>query len=270
MVEEAINRYDRQEMIEGWDQSKLQNAKIGIVGAGHIGNFLSASFAALGVGDIRIYDDERTDYELTGMDYNEREFLLSKMSLEIAVVYGSVRSNRQGIKAARFIVNQLKSRGHAPTLVDPLKYKLPLLDKMYKEYSKGKAPKNLEKLSKIFTQSDAVIVVSAEYNHTIPPALSNILDHFMKEYFFKPSGIVTYSAGTFGGVRAAMTLRVLLPEIGMPTIPTTFPISKVQSSFDDSGKDLTGDYERRIKKFLDELEWYANAMKAARKKGLPY
>ena len=77
-MDEVVNRYDRQERIEGWDQSKLTNAHIAIVGAGHISNFLSSSLAALGVGDIRIYCDEKIDYEITGKSYKEREFLLSR------------------------------------------------------------------------------------------------------------------------------------------------------------------------------------------------
>ena len=41
------------------------------------------------------------------------------MSLLIPVILGSVRSDRQGIKAARFIVRELEARGHRPVLVDP-------------------------------------------------------------------------------------------------------------------------------------------------------
>jgi len=190
--------------------------------------------------------------------------------MKIAIVYGSVRSSRQGIKAAKFIFNKLKERGYDPTLIDPMEYNLPLLDKMYKEYEKNKAPKLLEKLHKIFKDADGYVIVSAEYNHSIPPALSNLLDHFMEDYFFKPSAIVSYSAGPFGGVRAAIQLRSLLAEVGMSSIPSTFPISKVQDSFDDSGKDLSGDYDKRITKFLDEFDWYLNALKNQRKKGNPY
>jgi len=42
--------------------------------------------------------------------------------------------------------------------------------------------------------ADAFVLVSAEYNHSIPPGLSNMLDHFGGSvYAFKPSGLVTYS-----------------------------------------------------------------------------
>ena len=80
-------------------------------------------------------------------------------------------------------------------MVDPLVVQLPLLDCMYKEYEKGKAPAVLEELAVLYRAADAFVVVSAEYNHSIPPALSNLLDHFLEEYFFRPSAIVCYSAG---------------------------------------------------------------------------
>ena len=54
-------------------------------------------------------------------------------NLNTAVIYGSERSGRQGIKAARFVVRKLEERGHDVTLVDSEKYELPMLDKMYKE-----------------------------------------------------------------------------------------------------------------------------------------
>jgi NAD(P)H-dependent FMN reductase len=155
-------------------------------------------------------------------------------------------------------------------LIDPKEEPLPLLDRMYKEYASGQAPEVLERLAGRIRAADAFIVVSGEYNHSIPPALSNLLDHFLEEYFWRPSGIVCYSAGAFGGVRAAMQLRAMLGELGMPSIPSIFPIPKVQDAFDDDGTPRDPAYPRRIGRFLDELEWYARAMQAARRGGVPY
>jgi NAD(P)H-dependent FMN reductase len=186
------------------------------------------------------------------------------MSLKLVVFYGSVRSARQGIKAARFIVRQCRDRGHDVTLIDPLEYPLPLIDKMYKEYGPGEAPDTLQRAAKIVIAADAYIVVSGEYNHTVPPALSNLLDHFLEEYFRKPSAIVCYSAGSFGGVRAAMTLRAMLAELGMSSIPSLLPIPKVQNAFDEDGTPKDAGYDKRAADFLEELEWYANALRAAR------
>lgn len=186
------------------------------------------------------------------------------MSLKIVVFYGSARSERQGIRAARFIVTQCRERGHKVSLIEPTTFPLPLLDKMYKEYEPDKAPENLRKMAALIIPADAYIVVSGEYNHTLPPGLSNLLDHFLEEYFWKPSAIVCYSAGSFGGVRAAITLRAMLAEMGMSSIPSLLPVPKVQSAFDEQGKPSDDAWYQRAEKFLTELEWYATALKAAR------
>jgi NAD(P)H-dependent FMN reductase len=192
------------------------------------------------------------------------------MPLDLLVIYGSVRSARQGIKAAKFVVNACRSRGHRTTLIDPKELNLPLLDRMYKEYAPGQAPEVLERLAGQIRAADAFLIVSGEYNHSIPPALSNLLDHFLEEYFWRPSAIVCYSGGAFGGVRAAMQLRAMLCELGTPSIPSLLPIPKVQEAFDDDGNPRDEAYHRRAGRFLDELEWYAGALKSARAAGVPY
>jgi NAD(P)H-dependent FMN reductase len=190
--------------------------------------------------------------------------------LNIAVILGSVRRDRIGIRVARFAVAALKDRGHEVTLVDPVEHPLPLLDRMYKEYPAGQAPPVLEGLARIIKAADAYVIVSAEYNHSIPPALSNLLDHFLEEYFFKPSGIVCYSAGGFGGVRAAMQLRAMLAEMGMSSIPSLLPFPKAQDMLDADGRP-TGDRPgKAAARFFGELEWYAHALRAAREQGRPY
>jgi NAD(P)H-dependent FMN reductase len=191
-------------------------------------------------------------------------------SLDLLIIYGSVRQARQGIKAVQFIQGECSKRGHRATIIDPVELKLPLLDKMYKEYAPGQAPAALEQLATQIKQADAFIIVSGEYNHSVPPALSNLLDHFLEEYFWRPSAIVCYSGGPFGGVRAAMQLRAMLCELGTPSIPSLFPIPKVQDTFDDNGKPHDENYHKRTDKFLGELEWYAAALKAARQAGVPY
>jgi NAD(P)H-dependent FMN reductase len=188
----------------------------------------------------------------------------------IVVLVGSVRSDRQGIKAARFVERALTARGHAVTVVDPVALQLPLLDRMYKEYPKGQAPETLESLATLYRSADAFVVVSGEYNHSIPPALSNLLDYFIEEYLWRPSAIVCYSAGAFGGVRAAMQLRAMLCELGMPSISSLFPIPKIQEAFDAAGTALDPAIERRFGRFASELEWYASALHNERAKGVPY
>lgn len=184
--------------------------------------------------------------------------------LKTAVIYGSARHHRQGIKAARFIVTRLEERGHAVTLVDSMAYDLPMLDKMFKEYDSGEAPRDMQAIADILSAADGFVVVSGEYNHSVPAALKNLLDHFQQEYLYKPSAIATYSAGPFGGVRALVNLRAILAELGASSIPSAFPISQVQKAFTEEGDPLVDMYAKRVVRFLDEYEWYANALRAAR------
>lgn len=192
------------------------------------------------------------------------------MPLTIPVILGSVRSDRNGIRAARFLVREIEARGHAAPLVDPAELDLPLLDRMYKEYPKGQAPTPLEQLADLYRRSDAFIVVSAEYNHSIPPALSNTLDHFLEEYYWRPSGICCYSAGQYGGVRAAMQLRAMLCELGTPSIPSLLPIPRIHKALSEAGEPSDEWLTKAAKKFLDELTWYAEALQAKRATGTPY
>jgi NAD(P)H-dependent FMN reductase len=192
------------------------------------------------------------------------------MPLNIPVILGTVRTQRVGPRVAKFIVRALQERGQSPTLVDPVEFPLPLLDKMYKEHPAGQAPPVLERLAQIIKAADAYVIVSAEYNHSIPPALSNLLDHFLEEYFFKPSAIACYSPGPFGGVRAAMQLRAMLAELGMASIPSLLPFPKVHELLDENGTPQDDRIKKSADRFLSELEWHAEALKAQRAKGRPY
>lgn len=193
------------------------------------------------------------------------------MALNIVILFGSVRRDRKGIRVARFVERRLRERGHAVALIDAVEVQLPLLDRMYKEYPKGEAPPVLEQLAATYRRADAFVIVCGEYNHGLQPALKNLLDHFLEEYFFRPSAIVSYSAGAFAGVRAAVHLQAVLCELGMPSISSSFPVPKVGAAFDEEGHVLAPGADRRFDRFASELEWYAEALKRQRdEKGVPY
>jgi NAD(P)H-dependent FMN reductase len=191
-------------------------------------------------------------------------------SFLVPVIYGSVRTERQGIKAARFIVNQLASRQMRPVLIDPIEKRLPLLDRMYKEFEKGEAPPVMEELSELFRAADGFAIVSGEYNNGIPPALKNLLDHFLEEYFWRPAAIVSYSGGRWGGVRAAMQLRMSLAEMGMITIPSILPFARVGETFSSDGTPSDERIVEHAQMFFDEFSWYMQALGERRKSGVPY
>lgn len=197
--------------------------------------------------------------------------------LRVAVVYGSVRTGRQGIRAARFVMRQLEAQGHVGTLVDALEVGLPLLDRTFRETAEGgqeggpPAPEGMAALAATYRASDALVVLTGEYNHGLPAALKTLIDPFLSEFFWRPAGIVSYSAGSFGGVRAAVHLRAVLGEVGLVTLPSMVPVPRVQEAFDEHGVPAEPDaWARRTVKFFDELAWYGRALRSARAGGVPY
>jgi NAD(P)H-dependent FMN reductase len=195
---------------------------------------------------------------------------MSDFDLTIAVLLGSVRPERNALRVGRMLVSALSVAGHEAVLVDPLEFSLPLLERTYSEYKSGEAPAALNELSALYRRVDGFIIASGEYNHGIPPALKNLLDHFLEEYFWRPSGIVCYSSGQFGGVRAAMQLRMTLGELGMPSIPTLLAIPRVVEALDEVGRPQQDWLATARQEFLSEFVWYARALKQGRAGGTPY
>ncbi len=194
----------------------------------------------------------------------------------VPVLLGSVRSERLGDRAAKWAVAQLAKRGHEAVLVDAKTLDLPLLDKMWKEIKQDPPPQyqglhaKLAPLAELYERADGFCIVSAEYNHSVPPGLTNLIDYFLEEYFWKPSAIVCYSVKGIGGMRAAMQLRALLPEVGMPSIPSVQAIPAIETALTKDGVALTQSLAERSGSFFDEFEWFMRAMKAERAKGVPY
>ncbi|MBT7902351.1 ThiF family adenylyltransferase [Candidatus Woesearchaeota archaeon] len=60
-LQTGISRYDRQELIRGWDQSALTNSKLIIVGSGVLANYTALTAAALGFGNIELFGPGSVD-----------------------------------------------------------------------------------------------------------------------------------------------------------------------------------------------------------------
>ena len=138
-------------------------------------------------------------------------------ALKVAVITGSTRTSGppviNGPRVAAFITNALERRGNTVTLVDPGEF--PMMEKPEFCYSKTNVPEKLEHFKKILVGVDAYVCITPEYNHAPSPGLLNVLNHFGSSVFsFKPSAIVSYSGGQWGGTRAAGALRPILSELG--------------------------------------------------------
>lgn len=187
---------------------------------------------------------------------------------KIALFVGSVRRDRHGIKVSRWMEKKLLERGHTVFIIDPLELELPFLDRMYKEMDSP--TQKITNLQKMIKESDGYMPITPEYNHSTSAVLKNTLDYFLEEYFFKPSAIVSYSMGKFGGINACQHLRQIFAELGAPSISSSFSISDVHTVFDNNGNLLNADYDLRAKRFLDEFDWYVAAFKNQRANGTPY
>lgn len=68
-----------------------------------------------------------------------------------------------------------------------------------------------------------------------------------------------------------MQLRAMLAEMGMSSIPSLLPVPKIENAFEEDGTPKDEAYHRRAERFLDEFQWYAEALKAKRvEDGTPY
>jgi chromate reductase, NAD(P)H dehydrogenase (quinone) len=129
-------------------------------------------------------------------------------------------------------------------------------------FKKGEAPAGMEAMAQTVRAADCYLVVTAEYNHSIPPALSGMMGHFGGSlYAYKPSGIITYSPSPYGGSRAAVALRPFLSELGCLPVSKLACFSMVGDLFDGDGsvKDESSRQLNQLDGLLSQLEWFAVA-----------
>src|SRR6202046_5204050 len=194
------------------------------------------------------------------------------MSHRILIFYGSYRSDRMGIRLAEFLVERFRRRGESVELIDAKAINLPMLDRMYKEYPRGKAPEPLERLAGQIRDADGFVFVTGEYNWGVQPGLKNLTDHFLEEWFWRPAAIASYSAGRLAGARSSVAWHGILSEMGMVVISSTLAVGQIGRAFDENsvpqgegGKALAGAFPL----FADDLAWWTEAAKAQRAKTKP-
>jgi NAD(P)H-dependent FMN reductase len=194
------------------------------------------------------------------------------MSNRVLVFYGSYRSDRAGIRLASYIVTRLKTRGEDTELIDAKAVGLPMLDRMYKEYPKGKAPPPMEELANKIRAADAFVFVTGEYNWGMQPGLKNLTDHFLEEWFWRPAAIASYSAGRIAGARASFTWHNTLAEMGMVVISSTLTVGPIAEALDVQGEPV-GEagkvLEKGFPRFADDLLWWTEAAKTQRQRKTP-
>jgi NAD(P)H-dependent FMN reductase len=194
------------------------------------------------------------------------------MSNRILIFYGSYRSDRMGIRLAEFVVERFRHRGDAAELIDAKAVNLPMLDRMYKEYRQGEAPEPLERLAGKIRDADGFVFVTGEYNWGVQPGLKNLTDHFLEEWFWRPSAIASYSAGRFSGARAATAWHGTLSEMGMVVTSSTIAVGAIGHTLTADGAP-TGEggkaLEAAFARLADDLTWWIEAAKMQRQRKAP-
>jgi len=185
----------------------------------------------------------------------------------ILVLYGSYRSDRQGIRLADYIVAGLHERGEDVELIDARQVGLPMLDRMYKEYQIGSAPAPMEALAAKIRAADAFVFVTGEYNWGVQPGLKNLTDHFLEEWFWRPAAVASYSAGRISGARSNMAWHGILSEMGMVVISSTLTVGPINQTLDPEGQpvgEAGAALRRAFGRFADDLAWWTQAARAQR------
>ena len=175
----------------------------------------------------------------------------------IPVILGTSRKGRMSRHAAKLVADDIARRtGIETELIDIASMRITTDDA-------GEAIKDPAFADRM-KRADALVIVAPEYNHGYPGLLKHILDSCLQEYIHKAVGIVSVSAGPFGGARVIENLLPVMREVGLVTIFWDVNFSNVQAVFDQDGRLLDEAFLRRIDKFLKELIWMAKTLRYGR------
>ena len=132
---------------------------------------------------------------------------------KIAVIIGSIRPNRQGDKPANWIAKLARETGQFADveIVDLKDYPLPLFDAPASDFWMPTPNETAAKWQAKLNEFDGFIIVTAEYNRSIPGALKNAIDWAYKPFMRKAVAYVAY--GSVGGARAVEHLRTVMVEL---------------------------------------------------------
>ena len=118
-------------------------------------------------------------------------------------------------------------------------------------------------------EADAYIIVTPEYNHSIPGVLKNAIDTVFFSFRFrqKPVAFIGYSLGSTAGARAVEHLTQIMVETEAIPVRTPTLVPFVTNAFDDDGKPTNSALTASLAVMLDDLAWLGKALHAARTEG---
>ncbi|MEW2490449.1 NAD(P)H-dependent oxidoreductase [Streptomyces sp. NPDC048411] len=143
---------------------------------------------------------------------------------KIGIILGSTRPGRNGEAVARWVHESAVRRTDAEfELVDLADHKLPLLDEAYPPSMGQYAQPHTQAWAEKIGSFDGYVIVTPEYNRSVPGALKNAIDFLYAEWTNKAVGFVSY--GATGGTRAVEHLRLIAGELQMADVRSQVALS---------------------------------------------
>lgn len=162
---------------------------------------------------------------------------MSDVTPSVLVLPASLRKESFNRRLAGALHAELLRRGVSATLADVDLLRLPIYDG--DEDTPDTFPVHARELHRQILAHRALLIVSPEYNFSIPGGLKNAIDWVSRA---KPNAfddrIVQLAGGTqggFGTVRMQPHLRACLAGLGAEVMGVQITVSKVQEAFDASG-----------------------------------
>jgi NAD(P)H-dependent FMN reductase len=185
---------------------------------------------------------------------------------KIAVVIGTTRTTRFGHKPAQWIHEIASARKDLETeIVDLRDFPMPFFDEAASNAWVPSKNEVAQRWQKKVAEFDGYIFVTAEYNRGISAVLKNALDYAYPEWNKKPAAYVGY--GSVGAARAIEHLRLVSVELQMAPMRTGVHIQGADfMAVLKDGKEIAGipHLQQNAADLLDQLAWWAKALKAAR------
>lgn len=134
----------------------------------------------------------------------------------VGLIIGSVREGRRAMEVAEWAASIVGARVDIELHVLDLKhFELPMMTAATNPMRAGRvyADDVVRAWSRAVDECEAFILLTPEYNHGVPGALKNAVDHLGPEWVGKAVGFISW--GSAGGIRAVEQWRVILANFTM-------------------------------------------------------
>lgn len=180
----------------------------------------------------------------------------------IPVVLGTAREGRVSERVALFLAKHMGEHSEIETeLVDVREYNYTAT---VPPWGIGGADVKPTKWKDVSERADGFLLVVPEYNRGYPGELKLLLDSLHDAYDKKPALICGVSGGIFGGRSLVEHMRPVLAELKMVPVRGGIYVGRAKETFDEKGGVLDAEFTKRADSKIEELLWFAKALKSAR------